>query len=57
MKPPIADTKPPSAATPLDPKRFPLNPQTPAAASRDKVREVVRVHAPRQSQRPVERSK
>ena len=44
-------------STPLDPKQLPSQAQTPASASRDKVREVVRVHAPRQSKRPVERSK
>ena len=42
---------------PVDSKQFPLKTQTPLAANRDKVREVVPVHAPRQSKRPIERSK
>ena len=42
---------------PLDPQQFPLHAQTDATAGRDKVREVVPVRAPRQSKRPVERTK
>ena len=41
----------------LDPQRFPLHAQTDATAGRDKVREVVPVRAPRESKRPVERTK
>ncbi len=44
-----------SATKPLNPQQFPLHAQTDATAGRDKVREVVPVHAPRQSKRPVER--
>lgn len=40
----------------LNPQQFPLQPQKDATASREKVREVVPVHAPRQSKRPVERT-
>lgn len=40
----------------LNPQQFPLHAQTDATAGRDKVREVVSVHAPRQSKRPVERT-
>ncbi|MBT9464794.1 MAG: hypothetical protein IV113_12235 [Hydrogenophaga sp.] len=49
--------KPQSPLKPQNPQKFPLQPQTDATASRDKVREVVPVHAPRQSKRPVERTK
>ena len=48
--------KPPSPPGPLNPQQFPLQAQTDATASREKVREVVPVHAPRESKRPVERS-
>ncbi len=41
----------------LNPQQFPLHAQTDATAGRDKVREVVPVHAPRQSKRPVEKNK
>lgn len=57
MKTPHDSPKNPSSTTPLDPKQFPLKAQTAAAANRDKVRQVVPVHAPRQSKAPVERSK
>jgi hypothetical protein len=57
MRMPHDSPKNPSSATPLDPKQFPLKGQTAAAANRDKVRQVVPVHAPRQSKAPVERSK
>lgn len=39
-----------------DPQQFPQHAQTEATAGRDKVREVVPVHAPRQSKRPLERT-
>ena len=52
-----SSTKPQSPPKPLNPQQFPLHPQTEATAGRDKVREVVPVHAPRQSKRPVERTK
>lgn len=41
---------------PLNPQQFPLHAQQEATAGRDKVREVVPVHAPRESKRPVERT-
>jgi len=41
---------------PLNPQQFPAHAQTDATAGRDKVREVVPVRAPRQSQRPVEKT-
>ena len=41
---------------PLKAQQFPLQAQTDATAGRDKVREHVPVHAPRQSKRPVERT-
>ena len=42
----------------LDPWRFPLGPQTGSTAGREKVRESARpVRAPRESKRPVERTK
>ena len=50
---------PDSAApnTPLDPKRYPLTAQTEATAGRDEVRQTAPpMRAPRQSQRPPERS-
>ena len=50
MKQPKISTKP------LNPQKFPSQAQTDATASRDKVREIVPVHAPRQSKRPVERT-
>ena len=49
-------SKPQSPPKPLNPQQFPLHAQTDATAGRDKVREVVPVHAPRQSKRPVERT-
>lgn len=45
-----------TATKPLNPQQFPLHAQTEATAGRDKVREIVPVHAPRQSQRAIERS-
>ena len=57
MKQPKSSTKPQSPPKPLNPQQIPLQAQTEATAGRDKVREVVPVHAPRQSKRPVERSK
>lgn len=45
-----------SATKPLNAQQFPLQAQTDATAGRDKVRENVPVHAPRQSKRPVERT-
>ncbi len=56
MKQTKSATKPDSNPKPLDPQQFPLRAQTDATAGRDKVREVVRVQAPRQSKRPVERT-
>ena len=57
MKPSKTDagsqTPPPA---PLNPQQFPLHPQTDPTADRDNVRKVTHVHAPRQSQRPAERS-
>lgn len=40
----------------LNAQQFPLQAQTEATAGRNKVREQVPVHAPRQSKRPVERT-
>ncbi len=48
--------QPKNSAKPLNPQQFPLHAQTDATAGRDSVREVVPVHAPRQSKRPVERT-
>ncbi len=45
-----------SSTKPLNAQQFPLQAQTDATAGRDKVREIVPVHAPRQSKRPVERT-
>ena len=56
MKQPKISTKPQVSPKPLDPQQFPLRAQTEATAGREKVREVVPVHAPRQSKRPVERT-
>ena len=41
-------------AKPLNAKQFPLHAQTEPTPGRDKVREVVHVHAPRESKRPTE---
>ncbi len=57
MKTPKLTSKATPPSHPVDSEQFPLKTQTRLAANRDKVREVVSVHAPRQSQRPVERSK
>jgi hypothetical protein len=57
MKSTKTDTRsqtPPPA--PLNPQQFPLQAQTDPTADRDHVRKVTHVHAPRQSQRPAERS-
>ncbi|MES2950697.1 MAG: hypothetical protein V4858_19360 [Pseudomonadota bacterium] len=43
-------------AKPLNPQQFPLHAQKEATAGRDKVREVVPVHAPRESKRAGERA-
>ena len=56
MKQPKNPSKSQSPAGPLNPQQFPLQAQTDATVGREKVREVVPVHAPRQSKRPVERS-
>ena len=45
------------ALSALKPQQFPLQAQTEATAGRDKVREAVPVHAPRQSKRLVEKTK
>ena len=45
-----------SATKPLNAQQFPLQAQTDATAGRDKVRENVPAHAPRQSKRPMERT-
>ena len=56
-RPPGTTMKPSkSSIKPMNPKQFPLHAQTDATAGRDKVREVVPVHAPRQSKRAVERT-
>ena len=57
MKQPKSSTKPQSPPKSLNPQQIPLQAQKEATAGRDKVREVVPVHAPRQSKRPVERTK
>ena len=57
MKSSKSFTKPQSAPQLLNSQQFPLHTQTDATAGRDKVREVVPVRAPRQSKRPVERTK
>ena len=56
MKQPKHAIDPQVPVKPLDAKQFPSHAQTDATAGRDKVREVLHVHAPRQSKRPVERS-
>ena len=56
MKQPKNSTNAPVLPTPLNPHQFPLHAQMDATAGRDQVREVVPVHAPRQSKRPMERS-
>lgn len=57
MQTPKDISKKAPAALPPDDKQSHLKPQTGNTANRDKVREQVPVRAPRQSQRPVERSK
>jgi hypothetical protein len=57
MKPLKTDTgshTPPPA--PLNPQQFPSHAQTDPTADRANVRKETHVHAPRQSQRPAERS-
>jgi hypothetical protein len=56
MKQPKSLTNAQVRGKPLNPQQFPLHAQTDATPGRDKVREVVPVHAPRQSKRPVERT-
>ena len=56
MKSSKSTTKPQSPPKPLNPQEFPLHAQTDATAGREQVREVVPVHAPRESKRPVERT-
>ena len=56
MKQPKNATNTKLPDTPLTPPRFPLHAQMDATAGRDQVREVVPVHAPRQSRRPIERT-
>ena len=56
MKPSQSPTKPQSPPKPLNPQQFPLHAQTDPTAGRDQVREVVPVHAPRESKRAVERT-
>jgi len=48
---------PPVPTTPLDSKKFPLRAQTSSSPNRDEVRALNPVRAPRQSNRPTERSK
>ena len=43
--------------SPLDAQKFPAAAQTAATPGRDKVREMNPVHAPRESKRPMERTK
>ena len=57
MKQSKSSPKPQSLPKPLNPQQFPLQAQTAATAGRDKIRQGVPVHAPRQSKRPVERTK
>ena len=57
MKQSKISPKPQSLPKPLNPQQFPLQAQTEATAGRDKIRQGVPVHAPRQSKRPVERTK
>ena len=56
MKQPNNLTTPPTPRGPLDPHQGPLHAQTEATAGRDKVREVLHMPAPRQSERPKERT-
>ena len=56
MKQPKNSTNAPVLPTPPNPHPFPLHAQMDATAGRDQVREVVPVHAPRQSKRPMERT-
>jgi len=56
MKKPELASKSAPPNRPVHSKKFPLKTQTPLAANRDKVREVLPVRAPRQSQRPTEQS-
>lgn len=57
MKTSKTDTGPKSPpSTPLNPQQFPLHAQTDATAGSDSVRKVSHVPAPRQSERPAERT-
>lgn len=57
MKQPKHATKAHTPGKPLDPQQFPLNAQAEPTAGRDKVREqAYPVRAPRQTERPVERT-
>ena len=56
MKQPKNTTNTTPPETPPNPHQFPLHAQTDATAGRDQVRQVVPVHAPRQSKRPMERT-
>lgn len=57
MTPPKTSPQTRRPNTPLDPHQFPSAAQTESTAGRDKVHEQVhRVNAPRQSNRPAERS-
>lgn len=57
MKPTADPTKPSIPTEPANRKKFPLQSQTGATANRDEVRTAMPVRAPRESKRPVERSK
>lgn len=57
MKLPTTDTDPQSPSpTPLKPQQFPLHAQSDPTTGRDSIRQVSHVPAPRQSERPAERS-
>ncbi len=57
MKPSKPDSRAQTIpAARLNPQQFPLQSQTDPTADRDNVRKVSHVPAPRQSQRPAERS-
>lgn len=57
MKPPKNDKTPKSPpAAPLNRQQFPQHAQTEATTGRDEIRGQSHIPAPRESQRPVERS-
>ena len=56
MKQSKTASKPQSPPKPLNSQQFPLHAQTDPTAGREQVREVVPVHAPRESKRAVERT-